>query len=378
MLLTKPMLFFVQALLLVSANASSTGSTCSEHNMGDSVDGIDYQRCPLRPKETVLRRIISPRLLFPSSVTTRDLLIKEGLQRFFGSGHGEAVGAMLLTKPMLFFVQRRIGAHIISVAEGVGACDTARAGDTHTARAVGGRLIKAAPAAAIAARLRDLAAASPLGKGALFLRGFGRPTSSRVLYLASFLRAPCMQRALPAGPSRLSRPVRISSAAEKNNDRTAAKLLASAREYTVGRASELRRPPISAQLRPSDEDGWRRKMDETPRSTFSNGTAAPSRPRAWAAGKRVEPLNPPATLSTLGRADRAALKHCTGTAEEEEAAPDLRVAAPPPSPAVLVLTMLSAARTIGHLIPGAFLPRAVSLNNDTAEAVTKERYKLGR
>lgn len=109
--MTNPFLYLMQALLLVSANASSTGSTCSEHNMGDSVDGIDYQRCPLRPEETVLRRIISPRLLFPSSVTTRDLLIKEGLQRFFGSGHGEAVGAMLtkqnamLTKPMLCFVQ---------------------------------------------------------------------------------------------------------------------------------------------------------------------------------------------------------------------------------------------------------------------------------
>ncbi|KAH6939886.1 hypothetical protein HPB50_022005 [Hyalomma asiaticum] len=104
MLLTKPMLFFVQALLLVSANASSTGGTRSEPNIGDSVDGFDYQRCPSRPEETVPRRIISPHLLFPSSVTTRDLLIKEGLKQFFGSGHGETAG-MLLTKPMLFFVQ---------------------------------------------------------------------------------------------------------------------------------------------------------------------------------------------------------------------------------------------------------------------------------
>ncbi|KAL1433398.1 hypothetical protein MTO96_012604 [Rhipicephalus appendiculatus] len=73
--------------------------------MGDSVDGFGYQRCPLPPEETVLRKITGTHLPFPSSTTSQDLLIKESPQRFFGSGHGDAAGAMLLTKSTLFFVQ---------------------------------------------------------------------------------------------------------------------------------------------------------------------------------------------------------------------------------------------------------------------------------
>ncbi|KAL1433400.1 hypothetical protein MTO96_012606 [Rhipicephalus appendiculatus] len=69
MLLTKSTLFFVQALLLVPAVASSAAGTCSEFNMGDSVDGFGYQRCPLPPEETVLRKITGTHLPFPSSTT---------------------------------------------------------------------------------------------------------------------------------------------------------------------------------------------------------------------------------------------------------------------------------------------------------------------
>ncbi|KAH7996073.1 hypothetical protein HPB51_026418 [Rhipicephalus microplus] len=75
--------------------------------MCDSVDGSGFQRCPLPPDETVLRRITSTLLPFPSSTTSKDLLIKENLKRFFGSGHGDTAGAMLLTKSSLFFVQDR-------------------------------------------------------------------------------------------------------------------------------------------------------------------------------------------------------------------------------------------------------------------------------
>lgn len=61
--------------------------------------------------------------------------------------------------------------------------------------------------------------------------------------------------------------------------------------------------PISAQLRRGDEDGWCRKMDETPRAHSGPALKGGRRHGPGAdAGKRVEPLNPRRSLSNLGRA----------------------------------------------------------------------------
>ncbi|KAL1485762.1 hypothetical protein MTO96_031759 [Rhipicephalus appendiculatus] len=129
MLLTKSTLFFVQALLLVPAVASSAAGTCSEFNMGDSVDGSGYQRCPLPPEETDLRKITGTHVPFPSSTTSQDLLIKESPQRFFGSGHGDAAGAMLLTKSTLFFVQALLLVPAVA-SSAAGTCSEFNMGDS--------------------------------------------------------------------------------------------------------------------------------------------------------------------------------------------------------------------------------------------------------